>query len=89
MSVQTDKRLVDVVRSTVAGTVLTAGQAGYDESRTPYFGHRTGRPVAVVRPRDADDVAATVTIAGETGVDLAVRGGGHSVHSTGTVCCWT
>lgn len=75
--------LLDVLRTTVAGDVLTTGRPGYDEGRTPYFRHRVGTPVAVVRPRDTDDVAAVVAAAREAGTDLAVRGGGHSVRSTG------
>ncbi len=51
------------------------------------FGHNTSydkRPAAIVRPRDAREVAAAVLAARELDLDLAVRGGGHSVagHST-------
>ena len=42
------------------------------------------RPAAIVRPVDADEVRRVVSLARETGVELAVRGGGHSYagHST-------
>jgi FAD/FMN-containing dehydrogenase len=36
-------------------------------------------PVAVAFPRDADDVAAAVTIAGRLGVPVIARGGGTSL----------
>ena len=43
------------------------------------------RPALVVRAADAADVARTVTFARQSGLELAVRGGGHSLagHSTG------
>ncbi len=69
----------------IAGEVLTPGRPGYDASRTPYFGIRTGHPVAVVRPADAIDVAVVVEAAADTGLPLHVRGGGHHAagHATG------
>jgi hypothetical protein len=83
MSTRTRQDLVGTVRSLVDGPVLTAGDPGYDTARTPYFSHHVGTPVAVVRPRHAADVAATVQIARRTGTSLSVRSGGHSWHSTG------
>src|SRR5690606_36325520 len=75
--------LPDTLRSVVDGPVFVAGSPGYESARTPYFTHRLGTPVAAVRPQHADDVAATIHIAQETDTPLAVRSGGHSVHSTG------
>ena len=75
--------LADVVRRRLDGSVLTRGQPGYDEARSPFFSHRRGEPVVVVRPAHAADVAATVELAQQTGLPLAVRSGGHSSHSTG------
>jgi hypothetical protein len=75
--------LAGALRSLVDGTVLVAGDAGYDTARTPFFPHRTGHPVAVVRPRHAGDVAATVRVAASSNTPLFVRSGGHSWHSTG------
>jgi FAD/FMN-containing dehydrogenase len=84
MSIRTQRHdLADTVRSLVDGTVLTAGDPGYDAARTPYFTHRVGTPAAVVRPQHAGDVAATVRAATRTGTALHVRSGGHSWHSTG------
>jgi FAD/FMN-containing dehydrogenase len=69
----------------IDGHVLTTGDAGYDEARTPHFGSRQGEPVAVVRPAHAGDVAIAVETAASTGVGLHVRGGGHHAagHATG------
>src|SRR5947209_619721 len=42
------------------------------------------RPAVVVRPESADGVIAAVNFAREGGLDLAVRGGSHSVPGFGT-----
>ena len=77
--------LLDTLRTPIDGRVLTATDDGYDEARTPHFPVRIGTPLAVVRPKHVDDVAATVDIARLSGVPLFVRSGGHSgaAHSTG------
>jgi FAD/FMN-containing dehydrogenase len=51
--------LLDALRWRVDGEVLTEGKA-YDKARTPHFPVRVGKPVAVVRPKHADDVAAVI-----------------------------
>src|SRR5262245_25837984 len=43
------------------------------------------RPSVVVRPVDAEDVRTAVNFARDNGLDLAVRGGGHSVPGFGTI----
>ena len=75
---------VDALRLGVDGEVLTAG-ADYDEARTPHFPVRVGSPLAVVRPKHVDDVAAAVDAARLTGLPLFVRSGAHhgAAHSTG------
>jgi FAD/FMN-containing dehydrogenase len=62
--------------------ILRPGEAGYDESATGFMG--SGAPARVVRPRDADEVAAAVTDAVRDGLAISVRSGGHSLvgHST-------
>jgi FAD/FMN-containing dehydrogenase len=79
----TQHDLIGALTAVVDGEVLGAAEAGYDEARTPFFSHRIGAPAAVVRPRHAGDVAAAVGVATSSGTPVIVRGGGHSVHSTG------
>jgi FAD/FMN-containing dehydrogenase len=43
-----------------------------------FYGGFDRRPAAVVRVKDDDDVARVVSQAGESGLELAVRSGGHS-----------
>lgn len=70
---------LDQIRSTVSGRVIGPADPGYDAARTIFYGGFDRRPAAVVRVADADDVARVVTLAAETGTELAVRSGGHSL----------
>jgi FAD/FMN-containing dehydrogenase len=58
--------------------VVAPGDPGYEESRQVQNGAIDRRPAAIVRPADANGVARIVDLARESGLDLAVRGGGHS-----------
>ena len=69
----------------VRGSVIGPDDEGYDEARAVFNGMIDKRPAAVVRAENAGDVVAAVTFAREGGLDLAVRGGGHSVPGFGTV----
>ncbi|MDQ3772389.1 MAG: FAD-dependent oxidoreductase [Actinomycetota bacterium] len=55
--------------------------AGYDGARTIFPGGIDRWPAVIVRPADATDVAHVVSLARETGQELAVRSGGHSIYS--------
>ena len=68
----------------VRGEVITPDNESYEEARTVHNGMIDRRPRAVVRCADVTDVRAVVRVAGEEGLDLAVRGGGHSVPGFGT-----
>src|SRR4051794_17805358 len=82
---QQSTSITDDLKSRLRGVVLTDGDPGYDDSRTPHFGFRRGHPFAIVRPASAEDVAVAVRTAAREGLPLYVRGGGHHAagHSTG------
>jgi len=66
------------LRAAVNGRVVTADDAGYDQARTLFYGGFDRRPQAIVWPTDTTEVAQVVSLAAERGLELAVRGGGHS-----------
>jgi len=59
--------------------VLVAGDPAYDDARRSFNGLIDRRPLVIVRPQGTDGVAGAVRWAGEAGVPVCVRGGGHSV----------
>ena len=62
----------------IAGDVLVAGADGYESVRRPPIGlFHDVRPQAIVRCTTAADVAGTIAFARGSGLDLAVRSGGH------------
>ena len=62
----------------VRGRVVTPEDPDYDAIRRVVAGHGDTHPALVIRAADADDVAEVIGLARETGVELAVRSGGHS-----------
>ncbi|GAA1069359.1 FAD-binding oxidoreductase [Mycobacterium cookii] len=67
------------------GHVVTAHSTDYDTARAVYNAMIDRHPLAIVRAQDVADVQIAVTAARESGLDLAVRAGGHSVPGFGTV----
>ena len=66
------------LRSLFRGRVIGPDDDGYDEARTLVYGGFDQRPAFIVRVADATDVASVIGVARETGLELAIRGGGHS-----------
>lgn len=66
------------LRSLFKGKVIVRCDAAYDEARAVFYGGIDRHPAVVVRVADANDVARVVSLARETGLELAVRSGGHS-----------
>jgi FAD/FMN-containing dehydrogenase len=67
-----------------SGEVVRPGQDVYDEVRKVHNGLVDKRPALIARCRDAADVVEALTIAREAGLEVAVRGGGHSIAGRGT-----
>lgn len=67
------------LRDLFNGQVIAPDDAGYDPARTVFYGGINRQPAAIVRVADAGDVSRLVSLARETGLELAVRSGGHSV----------
>ena len=67
------------LRAAITGRVITPDDQDYDQARTVFYGSIDRRPLAIVRVANANDVAYVVSLARETGIELAVRSGGHSI----------
>jgi FAD/FMN-containing dehydrogenase len=80
MSGKTPSELRDHVR----GEVVVPGDPGYEDARLVHNGMIDRRPAVVVRVANAGDVMATVRYARDNGLDLSIRGGGHSGPGFGT-----
>ena len=71
---------IELLRSSIAGEVLTPDSPAYDEAKlTPNLASDERRPEVIVRAVSPQDVAETVRFARNQGRPLAVRSGGHSV----------
>ncbi|MFF0432787.1 FAD-binding oxidoreductase [Streptomyces sp. NPDC004327] len=69
---------VENLRELLRGEVIGPQDAGYDEARSVYNAMIDRRPAAIARCADTTDVRAVVRFARDTGMDMTVRGGGHS-----------
>ncbi|HUE95896.1 MAG TPA: FAD-dependent oxidoreductase, partial [Longimicrobiaceae bacterium] len=72
------------LRRAVKGAVIVPDDAGYEDARKVWLKGVDRRPRAIVRTADREDVARVVAMAGEEGIELAVRSGGHSFGGYGT-----
>src|SRR5215469_5545304 len=71
--------LIEKLRASLRGQVISAGDQGYDAARTIPNAMIDRRPALIVRCSGAADVIACVNFAREQDVLVSVRGGGHSV----------
>jgi FAD/FMN-containing dehydrogenase len=67
------------LRAALNGGVIAPDDPGYDQARRVFYGSIDHRPAVIVRPTDATEVAQVVTLARDSGLELAVRSGGHSL----------
>jgi FAD/FMN-containing dehydrogenase len=89
MSSLTDHRLntrmeFSAFKRTFPGEVVLPGDEGYDGARAVWNRMVDRRPAAVVRPTRADEVIAALRFARESDLQIAVRGGGHSIPGLST-----
>ena len=76
---------VERLRQKLTGQVFTPEDDAYDDAHQLFIPVYDGvRPAAVAQVADASDIATVLTVARETGAELAIRSGGHSAagHST-------
>jgi FAD/FMN-containing dehydrogenase len=76
---------LDAFAAGLSGRLIRPGDDDYDTAREVHNASYDRRPLAIVRAADTADVALTVDLARDYGLDLAIRSGGHSVAGYGTV----
>ena len=78
------KLAVSELRERVRAPIITADDPGYDDARAVWNAMSDKRPLAIVRAEQVADVVGAVNFAREGGLELSVRGGGHSAPGFGT-----
>lgn len=63
----------------VSGQVIRVGHPDYDSARAVYNAVHDHRPALIVRALSVPDVVAAVRFAADHELELALRGGGHSI----------
>ena len=62
----------------IKGRVILPSNADYDKARRIFYGGFDRKPGAIVRVAGPEDIIQVISLARQEGLELAVRGGGHS-----------
>lgn len=76
---------LDGLAARMAGTLVRPGDDAYDDARAVWNGMIDVRPAVVARCATTGDVREALRVVRDTGLPLAVRGGGHNVAGFGTI----
>jgi len=71
-------RSISELHESIRGNVITPDDAGYDAARQVFNGEIDYRPAVIVQAADEQDVQHVISFASQSGMELAVRSGGHS-----------
>src|SRR3954454_20640489 len=85
MTQQPTAAAADQLAGRFRGELVRPGDPSYDEARAVWNGMFDRRPALVARCTCTEDVVAAVAAARESGLPVAVRGGGHSASGFSTV----
>ena len=66
------------LRNEFKDRVIAPGDPDYDKARTVFYGGVDRHPAVIIKVADTNDVVRVVNLARESGLELAVRSGGHS-----------
>lgn len=70
---------IETLNAAFSGTLLQTEDEGYDDARRIYNGLIDKRPSLIARCGGTADVVDAIALAREAGLEISVRGGGHSV----------
>lgn len=73
------------LRSDLQGSLVLPGEPEYEAARRVWNGMIDLRPAGVARCASVQDVVTAIGFARDGGIELAVRGGGHSAAGLGTI----
>jgi hypothetical protein len=82
---QTASSGIDQLRSAINGQVVAPGDPAYDDARKVWNAEIDRRPAVVVQCANAEDVRTAILFGTRAGLELAVRGGAHSMSGASTV----
>lgn len=74
-----DAERIETLSRNFSGLLLSPGDDRYEVARLVHNGLIDKRPALIARCRGAADVAAAVDFASQAGLEISVRGGGHSI----------
>ncbi len=76
--------VAEILKDKLTGRVIAPTDADYDQARAVFSGTIDGHPAVIARVANNADVASVVNLVRDSGIELSVRGGGHSGagHST-------
>ncbi|VXC42454.1 FAD/FMN-containing dehydrogenase [Arthrobacter sp. 9AX] len=76
---------LDQLRGRLQGSLIEPQDPSYEEARAVWNGMINLHPRAIARAGSASDIDVVLDTARQTGIALAVRGGGHNIAGHGTV----
>ena len=79
MASRNDPELALRLTKDIEGRVIAPGDPDYDDARAVFYGGFDRRPAAIARVASDADVVRVIAEAHDTGLELAVRSGGHSL----------
>ena len=79
LSASLDAGQLESLAAGFGGTLLLPSDDGYESARKIHNGLIDRRPALIARCSGTADIAAAVRFARQTGLAVAVRGGGHNV----------
>jgi FAD/FMN-containing dehydrogenase len=69
--------VISDLRAQFNGNVVAPGDDDYDRARVVFPGDIDAHPAVIIQPTSASEVAQVVKLARDTGLELAMRSGGH------------
>src|SRR5579864_2654144 len=78
-TVAVDAGAVHELKGRLRGPLLVPGDHGYDEARSVWNAMIDRYPAVIVRCLGTSDVVTCVKFAGERGLALSIKGGGHNI----------